>query len=71
MKTKLNYNETSLIVNALDYYTHFCESSENEAFKKRFKKNIYDVKEKFEKLENQILDLELEEEENEDTIING
>lgn len=61
MKIKLNYNETSLIVNALDYYCSFCESSENEAFKKRWTKNIYEVKEKFEKLENQILDLELEE----------
>lgn len=65
MITKLNYNETSLIVNALDYYTHFCESSENEDFKKRWKKNIYEVKEKFEKLENQILDLRLEENEDE------
>lgn len=61
MKIKLNYNDTSLIVNALDYFCNFCESSENEDFKKRWKKNIYDVKEKFEKLENQILDLELEE----------
>ena len=61
MKIKLNYNETSLIVNALDYYCGFCEGSEDEGFKKRFKKHIYEVKEKFELLENQILDLELEE----------
>lgn len=59
--TKLNYSETSLIVNALEYYRHFCELSTSESFKNNFNKNIDNVKEKFEKLEKQILNLSIKE----------
>ena len=43
---KLSYNETSLIVNALEYYRSFCEMSESESLKKTFNEQIDIVKEK-------------------------
>lgn len=64
MKVKLDYNETSLIVNALSYYATFAECCDNEDFKKRFKNRVFSVIEKFELLENQILQLSAEKGEN-------
>lgn len=61
MKVRLDYNETSLILNALNCYATSEDWCDNESYKKRFKKEVFRVMEKFELLENQIWDLSAEE----------
>lgn len=61
MKDRLTYEDTSMVVNALNYYSTWCLKYENEDFQKRFTDRVNNVIEKFEKLEEQIMKLRIKE----------
>jgi hypothetical protein len=61
MKDRLTHEETSTIVNALNYYSTWAEDLTNEDYKKQFIAKVEKVLEKFEKLEEQIMKLTIKE----------
>lgn len=59
MNDRITYNESCFIVNAIDYYIASFKS--NTAMSKESLNDYMNIKSKYEKLENQILNLRIKE----------